>query len=189
MRKNLILSVITVSVMLFFTIGAFAGATPTPNPDNFITYKSPQGLFEVKVLKSIPLLREHKDGVVYGSPDQEIIIAAGVRLFSEKDDVKVDLPYIEEQLKDVIKDIVGKGGKVLEGPKKYKKGILLLGETLNPPFPPKEEPKEGAEKPKYYFSIYVTTKNEKSLAIIVYLPKTKYKELKNDIEFMIDNLK
>ncbi len=189
MRKNLILSVITVSMVLFFAIGAFAGETPTPNPDNFITYKSPQGLFEVKILKGMSLIREHKDGVVYGSQDQQMIVAAGVRLFNEADDVKVDLPYIEKQLKDVIQNIIGKGGKVLEGPKKYKKGILLLVETIDPPFPPKEEPKEGAVKPKYYVNIYATTKNEKSLAIITYLPEAKYKALKNDIEFMIDNLK
>ncbi len=189
MRKNLILSVITVLILLSFTVGVFAGETPTPNPNNFIAYKSPQGLFEVKILKGMSLMREHKDGVVYGSQDQQMIVAAGVRLFSEKDDVKVDLPYIEKQLKDVIKDITGKGGKVLEGPKKYKKGILLLVETMDPPFPPKEEPKEGEAKPKYYVNIYATTKNEKSLAIIVYLPEAKYEALKNDIEFMIDNLK
>ncbi len=188
MRKVLILGLIAVLFVSVLSLTGYGGEKSTPDPKDFVTYKSPQGLFELMVPKGLPVMREHKYGIVYGSPDADMIIAGGVRLFDEKDEVKVDMAYIKEKVDETIKDIMksNKGEKVVEGPKEYKNGIFMIMETENPPFPPKEEQKE---KKKYYLTMYVTVKNEKSLALIAYFPKDKYPDFKKDVEFMIDHLK
>ncbi len=188
MRKFLVLGLFTVLLLSVFTTILYAEDTPTPNPDNFIVYKSPKGLFEIAIPKGVPLLKEHKEGVLYGSPEVDMIIAAGVKLFGEGDDVKVDMEYLKKQVDQAAKDIVEKGnGKIVDRPKKYKNGLSLLAETSEPPFPSKQ--KTEGEKKQYYFTMYVTIKNEKSLALIVYLPKDKYAGYKKTIDYMIDSLK
>ncbi len=190
MRKSLILGIVIVLFVSLFSFLAQAGGVPAPDPANFVTYISPNGLFEVMIPKELPLMKEHKEGVVYGSPEKDMIIAAGVRLFNEKDEDKVDLKYIQDKVSEMIKDItVNNQGKVIEKPKEYKGGIYVVIGASEPPFPPKEKVKENEEKPEYYVVMFIKPKNEKSLAILTYLPKSKYLDFKKDIDFMIDNLK
>lgn len=182
MKKLVLFSIFTVLIFgIFASIGFAKGAVV--NPEDFITYKSPQGLFEVMLPKDIPLMKEFKEGVSYGDLKKGYMFAAGVRFFGEKDDVKVDLKYIENELNKAKKEIEdSKEGVVKELPKKYKDGMFML---VSVPKAPMKGMKEG----EYCMFIFVKPKNEKSMAVIGYVPKEEYEGFKTKLDFIIDNLK
>jgi len=188
MKKLLVLSIFLILIFTILTSMAFSEEKVKVNPNDFVTYKSPQGLFEIKIPKDLKLMEEHKEGVVYGDKEKEILIAAGVRLFNEPNDVKVDMPYIKEQMEKAIEYMKkAQNGTLVEGPKNYKDGMFFLTKMSRPPFPsPDKEVKKDAS---YYTFIFVKPKNEKSCAVIIYLPEKDYATFKPTLEFIVDSLK
>lgn len=182
--KKLVL--VGIFVVLIFSVFASLGLSEKASidPKDFVLYKSPQGYFEVMFPKDVPLKEEFKTGVSYANMETGYIFAAGIKLFrGEEDKRKVDLQFIEEQLYKVKKDIEDtEKGVVIQDPKKYKDGMLMLIFLKKASIP---KLKEG----EYVMFFFVKPKNEKSLAVLGYIPKEEFERFRPKLDFIISSLK
>ncbi len=160
---------------------------PTPkaegglSPDEFVHYKNPKGLFEVMIPKGLSVLDEEEDSIIYGDLSKGYIIGAGTDIFDIEEDEKLTIDDIMQKLKENLEEI-SEDMKVIEGPKKYKEGAMILGETEEAPYP-------GMKETQYYGLIYVKPRETGAIGLVVVLPKDEYEKYKPYIDFIIDSLK
>ncbi len=152
----------------------------TVNINDFIHYKNPDGLFEVMIPKGLSLLDEGDESIVYGDLSKGYIVGAGTDIF-DTEEVKPDIDFIMKKLTESLEDL-DEDLTLVEGPKKYKDGAMILGETEEAPYP-------GMKDTTYYAFLFVKPREKDVVALAVILPKSDYEKYKPVIDFMIDSLK
>ncbi len=154
----------------------------TPNKDDFVLYKNPKGQFQLMVPKVLTKLEEDDDYVIFGDISKGYIVAAGTDLMDVEEGQNIDIDFIMQKIKDVSEEMGLEEQKIVDGPKKYKNGVIMTVSTPKSPFP-------GMKDTAYYGVIYLVPKGTYALGGIVLLPKDDYNMYKLYIDFIIDSLK
>ncbi len=163
--------------------------SPTPktgglnlSKDDFILYKNPKGKFQLMVPKMFPKLEEDDDYVIFGDISKGYILGAGTDLVDVEGEENVDINFVMKKIKDAIEDLGIEDQTVVEGPKEYKGGAMMLISTPKAPFP-------GMKETPYYVFLYLKPMGNFALGALVMLPKDEYDMYKPSIDFIIDSLK
>ncbi len=154
----------------------------TPSEDDFVLYKNPKGQFQLMVPKVLTKLEEDDDYVIFGDISKGYIIAAGTDLVDVEEEENVDMNFVMERIKDAGEDLGIEEQIVVEGPKEYKGGAMMLISTPKAPFP-------GMKETAYYVFLYLKPMGNFALGALVMLPKDEYDMYKAYIDFIIDSLK